>query len=127
MPQSLWLRCYESLVARQKMKTLIEFLRRIRKEYNIFTLYNSKNSSSIRQMRNSISNEKYINPLTDFGFKKLFGTEPNKNLLIDFLNQILPNDKKVADLTYSSTQELGKTQLDRKAIEVAMASNRINE
>ncbi len=116
MPQSLWLRCYESLVARQKMKTLIEFLRRIRKEYNIFTLCNSKNSSSIRQMRNSISNEKYINPLTDFGFKKLFGTEPNKNLLIDFLNQILPNDKKVADLTYSSTEELGKTQLDRKAI-----------
>jgi hypothetical protein len=35
--------------------------------------------------------EKYINPLTDFGFKKLFGTEPNKMLLIDFLNQILPD------------------------------------
>jgi len=34
--------------------------------------------------------EKYINPLTDFGFKKLFGTESNKDLLIDFLNQLLP-------------------------------------
>ena len=34
--------------------------------------------------------DKYINPLTDFGFKKLFGTEVNKNLLIDFLNQVLP-------------------------------------
>ena len=32
---------------------------------------------------------KYINPLTDFGFKKLFGTDVNKVLLIDFLNEIL--------------------------------------
>ena len=31
-------------------------------------------------------NGKYINPLTDFGFKKLFGTEPNKELVIDFLS-----------------------------------------
>ena len=30
--------------------------------------------------------EKYINPFTDFGFKKLFGTEVNKDLLMDFLN-----------------------------------------
>lgn len=33
---------------------------------------------------------KYINPYTDFGFKKLFGEEANKDLLIDFLNQLLP-------------------------------------
>lgn len=33
--------------------------------------------------------ERYINPFTDFGFKKLFGSEPNKDLLIDFLNQLL--------------------------------------
>ena len=67
-------------------------------------------------MSNQISINKYINPLTDFGFKKLFGTELNKNLLIDFLNQILPKDKKVTDLTYSSTDKLGKTGVDRKAI-----------
>ena len=30
--------------------------------------------------------ERYINPYTDFGFKKLFGTEMNKDLLISFLN-----------------------------------------
>ena len=34
--------------------------------------------------------DKSINPFTDFGFKKLFGSEPNKDLLIDFLNQQLP-------------------------------------
>ena len=59
--------------------------------------------------------EKYINPLTDFGFKKLFGTEPNKILLIDFLNQILP-DKKIKDLSYSSGEKQGLTELDRKAV-----------
>ena len=33
--------------------------------------------------------EKYINPYTDFGCKKLFGTEMNKDLLISFLNALL--------------------------------------
>jgi len=59
--------------------------------------------------------EKYINPLTDFGFKKLFGTESTKVLLIDFLNQILP-DRKIKDLSYSSSEKQGKTEIDRKAI-----------
>jgi hypothetical protein len=30
---------------------------------------------------------RYIDPLTDFGFKKIFGSEPNKDLLIAFLNE----------------------------------------
>ncbi|MCC7224679.1 MAG: PD-(D/E)XK nuclease family transposase, partial [Chitinophagales bacterium] len=33
--------------------------------------------------------DRYINPFTDFGFKKLFGTEPNKDLLINFLNEVI--------------------------------------
>lgn len=33
--------------------------------------------------------EKYVNPFTDFGFKKTFGEEPNKDLLLDFLNELL--------------------------------------
>ena len=33
---------------------------------------------------------KYINLFTDFGFKKVFGEEPNKDLLISFLNTLLP-------------------------------------
>ncbi|GJM17503.1 MAG: hypothetical protein DHS20C13_28300 [Thermodesulfobacteriota bacterium] len=60
--------------------------------------------------------DKYINPLTDFGFKKLFGTEPNKILLIDFLNQILPEKHKIKDLNYSRNEQLGLKELDRKAI-----------
>ena len=60
--------------------------------------------------------DKYINPLTDFGFKKLFGTEVNKNLLIDFLNQVLPERHKIAELSYSQNEHLGDNIEDRKAI-----------
>jgi len=63
-----------------------------------------------------LSGDRYINPLTDFGFKRLFGTETNKNLLIDFLNVILPSQHRVKDLTYRSTENLGNTPLDRKAV-----------
>jgi predicted transposase/invertase (TIGR01784 family) len=60
--------------------------------------------------------DKYINPFTDFGFKKLFGSEPNKDLLIDFLNQVLPVKHRINDLTYARTEHLGNTETDRKAI-----------
>lgn len=60
--------------------------------------------------------DKYINPLTDFGFKKLFGTEPNKILLVDFLNQILPKRHRIKDLSYSKNEQVGLNELDRKAV-----------
>ena len=57
--------------------------------------------------------EKYINPFTDFGFKKLFGTEPNKDLLIDFLNAVvLPKQRKIKDLSYRKNEHIGNTELD---------------
>ncbi len=60
--------------------------------------------------------DKYINPLTDFGFKKLFGIEPNKELLIDFLNQLLPAIHKVKTLSYTNNEQLGDNKHERKAI-----------
>ena len=60
--------------------------------------------------------ERYINPFTDFGFKKLFGTEFNKELLIDFLNQVLGEREQVKNLTYLNTENLGNIASDRKAI-----------
>jgi predicted transposase/invertase (TIGR01784 family) len=62
------------------------------------------------------SKDKYINPFTDFGFKKLFGTEFNKELLIDFLNQVLGDWEQIRDLTYLNTENQGKTEKDRKAV-----------
>lgn len=43
---------------------------------------------------------KYINLYTDFGFKKLFGEEANKDLLIDLLNQLLPEVHQIQSLTF---------------------------
>lgn len=60
--------------------------------------------------------DKYINPLTDFGFKKLFGVEPNKELLIDFLNQLLPSVHQIKNLTYTKNEHLGGAEYERKAI-----------
>jgi predicted transposase/invertase (TIGR01784 family) len=59
--------------------------------------------------------EKYINLFTDFGFKKIFGTEFNKDLLINFLNSVIPQ-LNIKDLTYKKTENLGNNELDKKVI-----------
>ncbi|QQS27408.1 MAG: Rpn family recombination-promoting nuclease/putative transposase [Sphingobacteriales bacterium] len=61
--------------------------------------------------------ERYVNPFTDFGFKKLFGEEPNKDLLLDFLNELLREQVgKIKELTYLKTEYLGAGVTDRRAI-----------
>ena len=60
--------------------------------------------------------ETYLEPFTDFGFKKLFGSESNKDLLIDFLNQLLPPHHQIQDLTFARNEQMGRTQFDRRAI-----------
>ena len=56
--------------------------------------------------------ERYINPYTDFGFKKLFGTEMNKDLLISFLNALLfrnqPKKQVITDVRYLPTEHFGQ-------------------
>lgn len=59
---------------------------------------------------------KYLNPFTDFGFKKLFGEEASKPLLIDFLNALLPQNSPIVDLAFKNGEQLGQTDADRKAI-----------
>ncbi len=59
---------------------------------------------------------KYINPYTDFGFKKLFGEEANKDLLIDFLNQLLPPHHQITELTFKNVENLPDLPNERKAI-----------
>ena len=60
--------------------------------------------------------DRYVNPYTDFGFKKLFGTEINKDLLISFINSLLHGKEVVKDLTYLNTEHLGTGEADRKAV-----------
>lgn len=59
---------------------------------------------------------KYINPYTDFGFKKLFGEEGNKDLLVDFLNQLLPEHHQIVDLNFKNVENLPDVPVERKAI-----------
>ncbi len=59
---------------------------------------------------------KYINPFTDFGFKRLFGEEFNKDLLIDFLNQVLLGKEHISTLTYLNKEKLGASLSERTAI-----------
>ncbi len=59
----------------------------------------------------------YLNPFTDFGFKKLFGEEYNKDLLIDFLNQLLKKEQGcIKTLTYLKNEHLGRSEADRRAV-----------
>jgi predicted transposase/invertase (TIGR01784 family) len=61
--------------------------------------------------------EKYINPFTDYGFKRLFGEEANKDLLMDFLNELLREEQgEIKNITFLKTEQLGSTEIDRKAI-----------
>lgn len=61
--------------------------------------------------------ERYINPFTDFGFKKIFGEEANKDLLLDFLNELLKEEQgDITSLTFIKNDQLGNTPTDRKAI-----------
>ena len=61
--------------------------------------------------------ERYINPYTDFGFKKLFGTEMNKDLLISFLNALFIESRhEIVDVQYLNGEQLGDGYSDRCAV-----------
>ena len=58
---------------------------------------------------------KYINLMVDWSFKRVFGTEVNKDILIEFLKVIFPQFA-ITDITYIPTEQLGIMEDDRKAI-----------
>lgn len=60
--------------------------------------------------------DRYINPFTDFGFKKIFGEEANKDLLIDFLNELLTERGRITEISYLKNENLGGNTADRNAI-----------
>ena len=60
--------------------------------------------------------ERYVNFYTDFAFKKLFGTEANKELLVSFLNAMFNGEETICDLRYLNVEHLGRTLADRKAV-----------
>ena len=60
--------------------------------------------------------DRYISLLTDFGFKRIFGTALNKELLICFLNSLFDGKQVVRDVKYLNNEHLGDVYVARKAI-----------
>ena len=59
---------------------------------------------------------RYVNPYTDFGFKKLFGKEASKELLRDFLNELLPPHHRIAELSFQLGNQLPELVESRSAV-----------
>ena len=60
--------------------------------------------------------QRYINPYTDFAFKKIFGEPANKDLLSDFLNTLLPAQHQIQTLEFRNPDLLGVSASDRRAV-----------
>lgn len=60
--------------------------------------------------------DRYVNPYTDFGFKMLFGTEMNKELLISFINSLLGGKEIIRDLKFLNSEHLDTSERDRRAV-----------
>ena len=66
--------------------------------------YKSLSLSVIETQKNIMG--KFINPFTDYGFKKIFGQEVSKELLIEFLNDLLEGERVITDLTFLNNEQL---------------------
>ncbi len=66
-----------------------------------------------RENDNRTSAQRYVDILTEAGFKAVFGVEKNKDVLIDLLNVVLPAHRRVTDLAYSTTEVPGLTMSNK--------------
>jgi hypothetical protein len=51
--------------------------------------------------------ERFVNPFTDYGFKRIFDQEISKDLLIDFLNVLLEGERHITDLHFECHHPAG--------------------
>ena len=59
---------------------------------------------------------KFINPFTDVGFKRIFGQEFSKPLLLDFLNNLLVGEKTITEITFLDKEQPAMYADDRSLI-----------
>ena len=52
--------------------------------------------------------------MTDFGFKRIFGTDPNKELLINFLNSLFDGEEVIKDVKLREYEDSLKAYRDIK-------------
>ena len=59
---------------------------------------------------------KFINPFTDIGFKRIFGQEMSKPLLLDFLNNLLKGEKRIVNIKFLDKEQPAEYSGDRSLI-----------
>jgi len=59
---------------------------------------------------------KFINPFTDIGFKRIFGQEFSKPLLLDFLNNLLKGERHITDLQLLDKEQAAEYDGDRSPV-----------
>jgi predicted transposase/invertase (TIGR01784 family) len=57
-----------------------------------------------------------INPFVDEAFKRIFGQEPTKDLLIDFLNSLLEGERKITDVRFLDKEQVRENAESRTLI-----------
>ena len=70
---------------------------------------------------------KYLDPFTDYGFKKIFGQEASKPLLRDFLNALLPPTAQIRELSFKNVERPGLMVGDRKVVFDIFCENEAGE
>lgn len=58
----------------------------------------------------------FIDPFTDWGFKHLFGREESKDILIEFLNDLLQGERVIKDLRFLNNERQPEQKELRKVI-----------
>ena len=53
---------------------------------------------------------RYINPFSDWSFKRIFGQEYSKDLLIEFLNQLLLGEQHITNVKFKDKEMLPETK-----------------
>ena len=59
---------------------------------------------------------RFINPFTDTGFKRVFGQEMSKPVLIAFLISLLTGERSIVDVTFLDKEQIGIYDGDRSLI-----------
>ena len=59
---------------------------------------------------------KFINPFTDVGFKRIFGQEVSKPVLLAFLNALLTGERTITDIKFLDKEKIGLSDGDRSLI-----------
>ena len=58
--------------------------------------------------------QRYVDILTNGGFKAFFGDRKNRKAVIDILNALLPRHRQVVYIDYLSTEQYGQTQENKE-------------